>query len=66
MGPDTVTSNLGIATPDRDFTPTTLTRLAPEENEALDILITHGHLRIEQERINIEDALKVLRQFGVV
>ena len=66
MGPDTVISNLDIATPDRDFTPTTLTRLTPEENKALDILITHGHLRIEQERINIEDALKVLRQFGVV
>lgn len=66
MGPETVTANLDIATPDRDFTPTALTRLTPEENKALDILITHGHLRIEQERINIEEALKVLRQFGVV
>lgn len=56
MDPATVFETLPLATADTAFRPVTLTRLTAEEATALDLLITHGHLRIEQERINFASA----------
>lgn len=65
MDEDTVTTYLTLATADTTFRPATLTHLTADETAALNLLITHGHLRIEQERINFDAACAALAAAGL-